>query len=137
MRVRPPPSAPDFSFQFTAAMGRHAISRGWRPTRMMCYASIMKRDEAIDRLKTDEAELRSLGVEGLFMFGSTARGEARETSDVDMFFDHEEGTLGLFALMDIKDRTASILGCSADLMTRRSLHPFLRKEIEESAVRVF
>jgi len=37
----------------------------------------MLRDEALQRLKEHEAELRRLGVQSLYLFGSTARGEAR------------------------------------------------------------
>ena len=40
----------------------------------------MERSEAIHRLKRHEAELKQLGVEHLYLFGSTARGEARENS---------------------------------------------------------
>jgi uncharacterized protein len=47
--------------------------------------------EAMAALKAHEAELKRLGVEHLYLFGSTARGEARVTSDVDLFFDHERG----------------------------------------------
>lgn len=97
----------------------------------------MKRDEAINRLKEHEAELKRLGVEHLYMFGSTARGEATDDSDVDLFFDHEKGKIGLFELMDVKERTASILGQKSDIMTRDSLHPILKKRIEASAVLVF
>ena len=97
----------------------------------------MGRDEAIRRLRRHEADLRRLGVEHLYMFGSTARGEAREDSDIDLFFDHEKGKIGVFELMDVKERTAGILGLRADIMTRSSLHPRLKKRIEESAVRVF
>ena len=46
---------------------------------------IMKRDEAISRLQQHEAELKRLGVEHLYMFGSIARGEAKDDSDVDLF----------------------------------------------------
>jgi predicted nucleotidyltransferase len=97
----------------------------------------MQRDEAIAKLRRHEAELRRLGVEHLYLFGSTARGEAREDSDVDLFFDHPEGSLGLFQLMDVKDAAARILGRKTDIMTRRSLHPVLRERIEASAVQVF
>lgn len=55
----------------------------------------MHRDEAIAKLKEHETELRQPGVEHLFLFGSTARGEARDDSDVDLFFDYEKGKLGL------------------------------------------
>lgn len=97
----------------------------------------MKRDEALSRLKQHEADLKRLGVEHLYMFGSTAREEARDDSDVDLFFDYEKGKLGLFELMDVKDYAAKILGRKTDIMTRDSLHRVLRRNIEASAVCVF
>jgi predicted nucleotidyltransferase len=97
----------------------------------------MERDDAIAKLRAHEAELRQLGVEHLYLFGSTARGEAREDSDIDLFFDHPEGALGLYQLMDVKDTAARILGRKTDIMTRRSLHPVLRERIEASALQVF
>lgn len=97
----------------------------------------MKRDEAIGRLKQHEAELKRPGVERLFLFGSTARDEAGEESDVDLFFDYEKGKFGLFELMDVKEYVAKSLGREADIMTRDSLHKVLRHRIEQSAVRVF
>jgi uncharacterized protein len=75
----------------------------------------MTRDEAIGRLQRHETELRRLGVERLFLFGSTARGEAREDSDVDLFFDYQKGKLGVFELMDVKACAADILGVKADI----------------------
>jgi predicted nucleotidyltransferase len=97
----------------------------------------MERDDAIARLKAHEAEFKQLGVEHLYLFGSTARDEAREDSDVDLFFDHPVGSLGLYELMDVKETAARILGRKADIMTRRSLHPVLRQRIESSARQVF
>ncbi len=55
----------------------------------------MKRDAAISLLRLHEADLRKLGVEGLDLFGSTARDEAGEKSDVDLFFDYRKGQFGL------------------------------------------
>jgi len=97
----------------------------------------MKRDEAISRLKQHGADLKRLGVEHLYMFGSTVRGEAKDDSDVDLFFDYQRGKLGLFELMDVKEYAANILGHKTDIMTRDSLHKTLRQQIEETAIRVF
>jgi hypothetical protein len=97
----------------------------------------MQREEAIAKLREHEAELRQLGVQRLYLFGSTARGEAREDSDVDLFFDYEKGKLGLFELMDVKEQASRILGHKADIMTRDSLHKVLRSRIEASALQVF
>ena len=71
------------------------------------------------------------------MLGSTARDQARGESDIDLFFDHARGQLGLYELMDVKALARAILGQPTDIMTRASLHPVLRRGIEESAVLVF
>ncbi|VVB44817.1 DNA polymerase III subunit beta [Beijerinckiaceae bacterium RH AL1] len=97
----------------------------------------MRPDDVIEELRRHETELRKLGIDHLYLFGSVARGDADAASDVDLFFDHEKGSLGLFELMDVKQRAAEILGRPTDIMTRRSLHPRLRREIEDSAILVF
>lgn len=89
------------------------------------------------RLRAHEADLKRLGVEPLHLFGSTARGEAREDSDVDLFFDSERGTFGLFELTDGKAHAARLPGRKTDIMTRDSLHKLLRPAIEASAACVF
>jgi predicted nucleotidyltransferase len=120
-----------------AATGNAGRSLEFGEATQLWYRIAMKRDEAISRLKQHEEDLKRLGVEHLYMFGSTARGEAKDDSDVDLFFDYEKGKLGLFELMDVKEYTAAILGRKADVMTRDSLHKTLRQQIEETATRVF
>ena len=97
----------------------------------------MKRQDALQKLRAHESDLRRLGVRQLYLFGSTAREEAKEDSDVDLFFDYEKGKFGLFELMDVKEYTEEILGRKADIMNRDSLHPRLRARIEVSAMWVF
>ena len=104
---------------------------------IFCYNGLMKRGDAIARLKEHEAELKQLGVQRLYLFGSTARGDARDDSDVDLFFDYEEGKFGLFDLMDVQERAALILNGKADVMTRDSIHKALRARIEATSLRVF
>jgi len=97
----------------------------------------MDRDAAITLLKTHGAEPRRFGVQHLYLFGSTARGEARPDADVDLFFDHEWRQLSLFDAMEIQEVTARFLGCDTDAITRASPHPVLRARIENSAIPVF
>jgi uncharacterized protein len=97
----------------------------------------MDRANVIRLLKRHEVELKKLGVEHLFLFGSVARDSAKGDSDIDLFFDHARGQLGLYELIDVKERTQEILGRRTDIMTRASLHPALRERIEETALRVF
>jgi hypothetical protein len=97
----------------------------------------MTREEAIRRLKASEPDLLIAGVKHLYLFGSTARGEAGSASDVDLFFDHDLGAIGLYELMGIKELATEILGTKTDMIPRRGLHPLLREKIEAAAVQVF
>jgi predicted nucleotidyltransferase len=100
-------------------------------------ATDMTRDEAISLLKKSENALKDAGVKHLYLFGSTALNEARPDSDVDLFFDYDRGTMGLFELMDIKELATEILGAKTDMIPRGDLHQVLRKRIEDSALQVF
>lgn len=97
----------------------------------------MDRAKGVTKLKAHEAELKQLGIQHLHLFGSTARGDARLDSDIELFFDYERGRFSLFDLMDVRERTANILGREADIMTRDSLHKALRHRIEASPLRIF
>jgi len=100
----------------------------------------MQLTDAVQRLKDHEADLKKMGLNSLYVFGSTLRGNQRAGSDVDLFFDYdrdERTGLTIFRLMDIEDRAARILGCKVDIMTRDSLHPLIRKSVENAAMQVF
>jgi predicted nucleotidyltransferase len=95
------------------------------------------RDEVISRLKQHEPGLKRLRVQHLYLFGSTARGRSPRGFGRGPFFDHPEGALGLFQLMDVKEAAARFLGCKTGIMTRRSLHSLLKQRIEAPALQVF
>jgi uncharacterized protein len=97
----------------------------------------MNRDDAIARIKQIEPSIRAFGASALYLFGSTARNEAKPTSDVDIFIDRD-GTkkLGFVEFFDLEELLENTLGTKVDLCTRASLHPILRPEIEQTAIRV-
>ena len=65
----------------------------WREAQSL-IGLLMRRDEAMRRLRDRRAELQRLGVERLYLFGSTARDAAHEDSDVDLFFDYPGANSG-------------------------------------------
>jgi predicted nucleotidyltransferase len=98
----------------------------------------MRRDEAIARLKAIEPALRSFGVAGLYLFGSHARDEARPESDVDVFVDPvSERQFGFLPFMDAYETLQKAVGEKVDYGTRNGLHPLLREEIEQHALKIF
>ena len=97
----------------------------------------MEQAVVLTRLRAHADELRRHGVGALWLFGSTARGEARPDSDVDLFFDYGDEHFSLVELVRVKRRIEEILGAEAHVMTRDSLHPRLKEAIEAAAVAVF
>jgi hypothetical protein len=95
------------------------------------------REQVIALLRACETELHRSGISRLYLFGSVARGQARPDSDVDLFFDTDNPRFSLIELVDVQERVNVILGVASDVMTRASLHPLLRPQIEAEALRVF
>ena len=63
----------------------------------------MRRDEVIEQLKQHEEAIRALGAASLYLYGSHARDEAREDSDVDLFFDRDPNKrISLMELIELK-----------------------------------
>jgi predicted nucleotidyltransferase len=98
----------------------------------------MRRDEVIERLKQHEADIRALGAASLYLYGSHARDEAREDSDVDLFVDKDpRRKFGFMEYTGLIIMLEDIFGRNVDVSTRNSLHPMLKDEIEATAIRVF
>jgi predicted nucleotidyltransferase len=95
----------------------------------------VKREEALRVLAAHREELRAMGVERLSLFGSVARDEAGEVSDVDLLVEFAPGArVGIFEFLDVQEALASLLGVEVDLATPASLHPRLREAILREAV---
>jgi predicted nucleotidyltransferase len=98
----------------------------------------MQRDEAISKMRENVDAVRALGATSLFVFGSTARDEASADSDLDVFVEYDPAKkFSLFDLAGIKVLLEEKLGVEVDVTTRDSLHPLMRKRIEQSAIRIF
>jgi hypothetical protein len=97
----------------------------------------MDRDKVIRLLRENAGELRERGAAALYLFGSTARGEAGPDSDIDLFIEKRDpSTFSLLTLISLKHFLEDTLGAEVDLVTREGLHPRLRPDIETHAQRV-
>ena len=100
----------------------------------------MDRRAVISILKEHEAELKELGVVRLSLFGSMARNESAEQSDVDLAVQMKPGPRG-FARLDrldmIRERIAEILGAPVDLIEEPSDRPRVQREIDRDRVVAF
>jgi predicted nucleotidyltransferase len=96
----------------------------------------MDRSRAIELLRQSKEILaRRYGVTRLALFGSTARGAAREDSDLDVLvaFDGPATSQRYFGVQFYLE---DLFGHRVDLVTEKALRPELRPFIEREAIRV-
>jgi predicted nucleotidyltransferase len=95
----------------------------------------MERERVIALLRNSHGVMRRFSVSRLYIFGSVARGENREDSDVDILVEYEPGArVGLFQFVRLRRELSNIIGCEVDLATPDSLQKELREGILKEAV---
>ena len=98
----------------------------------------MDKADALTRLKRSERALRGLGIQRLSLFGSTARGQQRQDSDVDLAATLDpEARIGLFRYAEIVEEIERMLGAQVDLVTEPSRNPRLQAQIDRDRIVVF
>ena len=96
----------------------------------------MQRDQAIASIQSHAADYSRFGVASLRLFGSTARDEAKEDSDVDVMVEFKEsptfrGFMGLKLFLEDE-----VLHRAVDLVIPEDMPPVVRLYAEREAIRV-
>lgn len=95
----------------------------------------MTRQRILDKLEANRSELRQMGVKSLSLFGSLAREEATDHSDVDLLVEFDR-PIGLFQFIRVQQYLQKVLGVErVDLVMLDALHEELRDEILRDAIR--
>lgn len=95
----------------------------------------MNREKIFSLIKENRAHLTKLGVKSISLFGSVARGEARENSDIDMLVEFE-GKVTFDQFMDTKFFLEDLLGVSVDLVMPQNLRPQIKPYIMQDLIHV-
>ncbi len=90
------------------------------------------RDTILETLEENRDSIRRYGVRSLGLFGSCARGECTEASDLDFVVEFDKKSFD--AYMDLKEFLEGIFGCHVDLVMVDSIKPRLRRAILEEAI---
>jgi predicted nucleotidyltransferase len=70
------------------------------------------------------------GIDQIGVFGSVARGEQTDNSDVDIFYSGK--ALSLFTLDEMQCELEKLLGCKVDIVRMRdNMNPLLRSRIKK------
>ncbi len=108
----------------------------------MRYISLMIRKIAVERLRDYEAELRKLGVESISLFGSVARDEESEASDIDVAVKLNPARaprgFAYFGLLDdLELRLEKVLGRRVDVVPEPAKKASMQREIDRDRIVAF
>lgn len=92
------------------------------------------REKILKILEENQNTIKSYGVKRLGLFGSCARGECSEASDLDFVVEFDKKSFDLY--MDLKAFLEELFGCQVDLVLADTIKPRLRTTILEEAVHV-
>jgi len=97
------------------------------------YAHLVSKKQLLAEKREEILKLaRQHGVDSIKVFGSVARGEDTESSDIDFLVSVEEGR-SLFdtgrLLMDLEE----LLGCRVDLLSERGLRDRFKERVRREA----
>ena len=96
----------------------------------------MQKSNVIQILTQHKAKLsQQFGVSRLALFGSTARDEASDKSDVDILVSFD-GVASSQRYFGVQFYLEDLFGCSIDLVTEKALRAELRPYIEREAIDV-
>ena len=94
----------------------------------------MTQTDVMTRVRENQEALRELGVASLAVFGSTARDEATDSSDVDLLVEFRQ-PVGLFTFYRVEEFLERILGTDhIDLVLRRAVVDELRERVYAEAI---
>ena len=97
----------------------------------------MLRTEAVARLRTHQAMLYAMGIEHVSLFGSTARDEAHEDSDLDIAVKLRPDMRLGWDFFTLDERVAALLGAAVDIVTEPVDRPRLQAEIDRDRIDAF
>lgn len=94
--------------------------------------------DVLNTLKAHEAALKNAGVLHAAVFGSAARGEEGEDSDVDILVDLDASRqITVFDYAAIKDMIAEFINGPVDVVTREGLKVGVKERVLSEVVEAF
>jgi len=98
----------------------------------------MDRQTVIQRLNRNKATLQALGLKRLSLFGSTARGDAGESSDIDIAVTlDDEASIDLFRFAAISEQLTRMLDAKVDLVVEPARNSRFQSQIDRDRLRVY
>lgn len=97
---------------------------------------VSTKDDINKVIAENQDQLKSLGAKSFGLFGSFARNEANEDSDVDMIVEFQEGKKSYDNFIELAYLLENLLGRKVELVTESSLSKYIKPHIEKEVIYV-
>lgn len=87
--------------------------------------------DIIQLIQSEALPIKALGAERLGLFGSFARGEQKETSDIDLVVEFRPGMKTFSNLFDMAELLEKLLQRKVDLLTWEGMASFVQNEAKK------
>ncbi|MFH1347156.1 MAG: nucleotidyltransferase family protein [Candidatus Margulisiibacteriota bacterium] len=92
----------------------------------------MSKEEILNKIVENKSEVKKLGVKKLGLFGSYAKGQEKQGSDVDILVEFKKKTFDNY--IDLKFLLEKLLGTKVDLVIQEAIKPRLKALIMKEVV---
>lgn len=93
-------------------------------------SKILSLEEILQAIRDNRETLTRMGASRVGLFGSFARGDADESSDIDLLVEFSKGKKNYDNFIDLCFFFEDLFGRKVDLLTPASLSPHLKQQIE-------
>lgn len=91
---------------------------------------MISQQDILNILKNYKDEfIRNFKINSIGLFGSYARNEQEEESDIDLIVEFQEGQLNYDNFFNLVDYLEGIFNCKVDVIPKHSIRPELKKHI--------
>lgn len=98
---------------------------------------MITKENAIEILKEKQSKYNSFGIELIGIFGSVAKGNQTESSDLDVLYDTQKGIKNLHDKKEeLRGELESIFHTKVDLASKKYIKSFVKDEIMKDLIYV-
>lgn len=87
--------------------------------------AVTTREEVLQIIRRNQAQLRALGASRIGLFGSFVRGQQHADSDVDLLVEFEQGQRTFDHFIQLSFLLEDLLGRKVELVTPEALSPHI------------
>jgi len=95
---------------------------------------VLTKEEILRKIRINREEIKKFGVKRIWLFGSWARNEQKEDSDIDLIVEFEKNKKNFENFISLNFFLEKLFGRKVDLLTLESISPYIKPYIDKEVI---